>query len=617
MTPREFADPAPRLKSAFGGRYTIERELGAGGMATVYLTTDHKHNRDVAVKVMKPELAAEVGRDRFLREIEIVGQLIHPHILPLYDSGVVDDLCYFIMPNIAGDTLRDRLDREGQLPIDEAIRIASEIADGLAYAHSQGVIHRDIKPQNIMLEAGHAVISDFGLALALDGVSANRLTDSGFSVGTPLYMSPEQASAQRRIDGRADIYSLGCVLYEMLAGHPPFQGTTLPAVISQHAVAPPPSLRIVRPTVGERLEAVCFRALAKSPADRFATAEEMMRALTEVSHERVRVGEVGSTGRGAGSPGAGLAVPVDRAGGFVDRIAARLPVVSSQSLLKAAIWIPAGAVLLMVVGFFTTLLYDTQLQIPARFTPSESNYLAVGAQALFPSVVYAFTFIIVALILYYLIRMMAALAGAIPGIGSTLKSSEQRLTTSWNRFWSSARPRTMSDLFLIVAVAISVLGIVLMSPVIGAVYASDSAALGCENRDALRRFQPALTLLILGLATARFQLFRWVRTKTGSVRGCGMGWWGSGALIVLLIILMTVPWRILWADAERVRVGDDRGYVVHETESELVIYNAVEGTTRTYGKADPSAFDRYGIRGYLFEEPHVFESGLFDCTYLD
>jgi serine/threonine-protein kinase len=198
-----MSDPADRIGSVFAGRYTLERELGAGGMATVYLTTDHKHHRKVAVKVLRPEFAAAVGRDRFLREIETVGHLTHPHILPLHDSGVVGDLCYFVMPYVPDAmSLRTRLDREGPLPIEEAIQITREIADGLAYAHANRVIHRDIKPANIMLEAGHAVIADFGIALALDGVPTERLTDTGFSLGTPHYMSPEQAHAGRRTEDR-------------------------------------------------------------------------------------------------------------------------------------------------------------------------------------------------------------------------------------------------------------------------------------------------------------------------------------------------------------------------------------------------------------------------------
>jgi len=213
-----MTDALGRLTAALAGRYRIESELGAGGMATVYLAQDLKHRRQVAIKVLKPELASVLGPERFLREIEIAAQLTHPHILPLYDSGEAEGLLYYVMPYVEGESLRDRITREKQLPLDDALQVARETADALSYAHSHGVIHRDIKPENILLESGHAVVADFGIARAISAAGGERLTETGLAVGTPAYMSPEQAAGEKNLDGRSDLYALGCVLYEMLAG---------------------------------------------------------------------------------------------------------------------------------------------------------------------------------------------------------------------------------------------------------------------------------------------------------------------------------------------------------------------------------------------------------------
>ena len=267
-----------RLQAAVGDRYSVERRLGRGGMATVFLARDQKNARAVAVKVLHPELATGLGIERFKREIAIAGALVHPHIVALLDSGQAEGLLFYFMPYIQGETLRQRLQREGQLAIDDALRIVGDIAEAIAYAHSQGVIHRDIKPENILFAAGHWVVTDFGIARAITALRQDLFTDTGIILGTPEYMSPEQVGAH--VDGRSDIYSLGCVLYELLAGEPPFTGPTAQAVFARHAVDAPPSLRSVRPTVSEPLEGVVFQALAKVPADRFATAADFRDALT-------------------------------------------------------------------------------------------------------------------------------------------------------------------------------------------------------------------------------------------------------------------------------------------------------------------------------------------------
>ncbi len=248
-------------------------------MATVYLARDLKHHRPVALKVLHPELAYALGADRFLREIEVAANLSHPHILPLFDSGEVTGLLYYVMPYVEGESLRDRLTRETQLPVDEALGIAREVADALAYAHGQGVVHRDIKPENILLSGGHALVADFGIARALGQAGSARLTETGMAVGTAAYMSPEQASGASQIDGRSDVYSLGCVLYEMLAGEPPYTGPTPQAIVAKRFSDPVPRVRRVRPTVPEAVEQCVLRALAPVPADRFATAEQFAQAF--------------------------------------------------------------------------------------------------------------------------------------------------------------------------------------------------------------------------------------------------------------------------------------------------------------------------------------------------
>jgi len=272
-----------RLKAALADRYAIDRELGHGGTATVYLAQDLKHGRSVAVKVLRPELAAALGAERFLREIEIAARLTHPHILPLHDSGEAAGFLYYVMPFVEGESLRDRLHREPQLPIDEAVKIAREVATALSHAHSQDVVHRDIKPENILVSGGEAVVADFGIARAIVAAGAETLTDTGLAVGTPGYMSPEQATGAMQLDGRSDVYSLGCVLYEMLAGHPPFLGTTAQEILARHSLDAVPPLRTIRPELPEAVELAVRKALAKSPADRFATAAAFSEAMTQAS----------------------------------------------------------------------------------------------------------------------------------------------------------------------------------------------------------------------------------------------------------------------------------------------------------------------------------------------
>jgi serine/threonine-protein kinase len=269
-----------RISAALAGRYRVEREIGVGGMATVFLAHDEKHDRDVAIKVLHPDLGAALGGERFLVEIKTTAKLQHPHILPLLDSGEADALLYYVMPFVAGETLRARLERERQLPIDDALRIAREVADALGAAHAVGIVHRDIKPENILLQRGHALVADFGIALAVQVASSARMTQTGLSLGTPQYMSPEQAMGDKHIDARSDIYALGAVTYEMLTGEPPFTGASVQAIVAKVMNAEPEAPTLIRKTIPPGVEATVLRALAKLPADRQSTAAEFATGLT-------------------------------------------------------------------------------------------------------------------------------------------------------------------------------------------------------------------------------------------------------------------------------------------------------------------------------------------------
>src|SRR5688572_26637793 len=267
------------LANAMQDRYRLERELGSGGMATVYLAQDLRHGRQVAVKVLHPELSAVLGGERFLSEIKTTAALQHPHILPLFDSGDANGNLFYVMPLVEGETLRSRLSREKQLPIADAVRLAREVAGALDYAHRHGVIHRDIKPENILLHDGRAVVADFGIALAVQSAGGQRMTQTGLSLGTPQYMSPEQAMGEREITARSDIYALGVVAYEMLTGDPPFTGSTTQSIVARVLTEEPRPIGPQRKSVPEEVEAAVLTALEKLPADRFGSAAEYAAAL--------------------------------------------------------------------------------------------------------------------------------------------------------------------------------------------------------------------------------------------------------------------------------------------------------------------------------------------------
>src|SRR4051812_19920902 len=276
-------DSGQDLSNAVADRYRVDREIGRGGMASVFLARDLRHDRDVAIKVLHPELAAALGADRFLAEIKTTARLQHPHILPLLDSGEANGVLFYVMPFVAGETLRERLDREHLLPIDDAMRIAREIGDALEYAHRIGVIHRDIKPENILLQDGHALVADFGIALAVQQAGGARMTQTGLSLGTPNYMSPEQAMGERTIDARTDQYALAAVVYEMLVGPPPSPGSAVQAIVAKLRPGRPPRIATQRDRGPPHVEAAVFRALEKIPADRWASVHDFTDALRDAT----------------------------------------------------------------------------------------------------------------------------------------------------------------------------------------------------------------------------------------------------------------------------------------------------------------------------------------------
>ncbi len=335
-----------RLSAGLADRYRIERELGAGGMATVYLAHDLKHDRDVAIKVLHPDLGAALGAERFLSEIKTTAKLQHPHILALLDSGAADGLLYYVMPLVTGETLRARLERERQLPIADALRIAREVASALDYAHRQGVIHRDIKPENILLHDGQAIVADFGIALAVQSAGGQRMTQTGLSLGTPQYMSPEQAMGDRTVDVRSDIYALGAVTYEMLTGDAPFTGSSVQAIVARVLTEKPQAISTVRDTVPVGAEQAVLRALSKLPADRFESAKEFIDALgREGQPTVVRTGATAASARTSRGllAGTALLAIVGGLGWFAwwrasrgDRAAAALP-------LRFTVEQPSGA----------------------------------------------------------------------------------------------------------------------------------------------------------------------------------------------------------------------------------------------------------------------------------
>ena len=346
-----MTDPLDLLRAALEGRYAVERPIGQGGMATVYLAMDVRHDRPVAVKVLRSELAASIGADRFLREIKVAATLQHPNILGLFDSGEASGLLYYVMPFVEGESLRDRLNREQQLPLHDALQIVREAAEALAYAHERGIIHRDIKPENILLQQGHALVADFGIARALSQAGGEKLTQTGMAVGTPHYMSPEQSLGSEQVDARSDVYSLGCVLYELLVGQPPFSGPNAMAILARHSMEAVPSLQVVRQSIPDEVEDAVMQALEKTPADRFQTmvqfAEVLEEAEAETALQRTAARRAATVRRASGATAARR-----RASGAAPTEKGSLParVIAVGRAQGARFWVPAAALLLVAGG---------------------------------------------------------------------------------------------------------------------------------------------------------------------------------------------------------------------------------------------------------------------------
>ena len=366
-----MSDPIVRLNAALEGRYAIERKLGEGGMATVYLADDLKHERKVALKVLKPELAAVVGAERFLAEIKTTANLQHPHILPLHDSGEADSFLFYVMPYVEGETLRDRIDREHQLPVDQAVKITTNVAEALDYAHRQGVIHRDIKPANILMQDGKPVISDFGIALAVGVAGGGQLTETGLSLGTPHYMSPEQATGDQNVGPQTDTYALGCVLHEMLVGEPPYTGPNAQAVLGQIIAGETASVTRKRPSVPANVDAAVRKALEKLPADRFTTAEGLLRALGDHGFRHGVTAGAASVGNGHIWASSGLVALTVLAGAVIGVIASPL------------VWLRADGSTASVVRFDVTVPDAERVSIqggtPLSLSPDGAHLVFVGS----------------------------------------------------------------------------------------------------------------------------------------------------------------------------------------------------------------------------------------------
>ena len=590
-----MGDHFERFQTALADRYRLKREIGSGGSATVFLAEDVKHRRQVAVKVLQPELAAVLGGERFVREIEIAAGLRHPHILPLHDSGCANGVFYYVMPLVEGESLLDKLRREKQLAIGEAVDITREVADALAYAHARGVVHRDIKPANIMLEAGHAVVTDFGVALLVQTVDSERLTGTGLSLGTAQYMSPEQAAGERQIDGRSDVYSLGCVLYEMLGGDPPFTGSTAQAIVARKMVEPVPSLRVVRDKVPEALERVTMKALERTPADRYRTAAQFAAALAETPLEQddraSRVSPPATEAHRAQWPD-------------------RTPSMSRILGLTAMYALVAG-LFLTAVGFLSTTTFDIKLQIPAEYTPSRADFPIVGARAVIPSAIFAFIGLAAFVFLRYALRVSTGAMRRLPRVGSTLDKWRRRSSASWQQLWQPVKPANIAEGYFIGAIVVSVVVLGMFWRLIAAVtWATDTEVLSCSFRAFHHTYTIVMTILITGTALVWHRVFRYLKGRPVHGGSFALARWGGLAWIGILVMFMALPWRLLWDNYhERALLDGERVYILMETNDDLLIYDPTKGATSQYRKADAPALERLGTAGYLFEGLEEWISG--------
>ena len=598
-----ITDRLQALTASLADRYVIEREVGRGGMATVYLARDVKHRRQVAIKVLHPELAAAIGRERFLREIEVAARLRHPHILPLHDSGDADGTLYFVMPYVEGESLRDKLEREKQLAIDEALHVAREVADALAYAHAHGVVHRDIKPANILLESNHAVVTDFGIALV--PAASDRLTATGLSPGTPEYMSPEQATGEREVDARSDIYSLGCVLYEMLCGDAPYTGADPQAVLARKISQPIPSVRVVRPTVTLSLERVTQKALARTPADRFRTAAEFAEALAAASGAQA----------GAAAPHAGTAPGVRESletglepapGPSMEVFPARGAPLSRRLGIGVAYLVAAG-VLLTAIGFLTTAVYDVKLRVPSQFTPSRTDFPVLGIRAVIPGLTIAFVVLAGYVVLEYLARLVVVGLRRVRPLGPRLVTWQRRSADTWHRLWGRTNPVAVAELYFIMSLVVSVAVLSRFWPLLASLWSGTTEPLSPSFRSLHRGYTVAMTVLITGLGLAWRRVFRYLDARQATGGRLGLAKWGGVAWIVILVLLMTMPWRLLWQNEHpRALLQGERVYILLERGSDLLLYNAERGVTERHRQGEDPELLLQNTVGYVFEDAEAF-----------
>ncbi len=580
-----MTDQLDLLESELSDRYAIERELGRGGMATVYLAEDLKLQRKVALKVLRLELAASLGAERFLREITITAQLTHPNILPLHDSGQAGGTLYYTMPYVEGESLRNRLDREKQLSIKDALEITKEVADALGHAHSLGIVHRDIKPENILLQDGHAVVADFGIARAVTEAGGERLTETGLAIGTPAYMSPEQASGSPQIDARSDVYSLASVLYEMLSGEVLFTGPSARAVIAKVLSLPATPVRMLRASVPEGVERAILIALHKSAPDRFATAAEFVAAL----EAGVRV-----------EPEPWLPGLTEPAVPHSTRSRWRV-IANGAAYLMGALFVFAA------IGLLTTVVYDVKMQLPSAYTPSRTDFPVVGVRAATPAIILGFAVLFVILVLKYVMRFPIFLLRRFLGLGPALDQWVRRTTTGWRTMWGSIHTTAVAELFFVVSVVASLLVLFPYRRLLAALWSDETAVLSCSFRPLHQSYTIAMITVLAVLAVGWIGVSRYLRRRRARGAGVAVARWGGLAWMVILVMMMTMPWRLLYLNYhQRALLNGERAYILYERDADLVIYNAEQRSTQQYRKDGSYNLELLNTMGYVFESAEEF-----------
>ena len=566
-------------------RYRIERELGRGGMGVVHLAWDGKNRRNVAVKVLRPEVAAVVGRDRFLREIEVAGSLSHPHILPLHDSGEEDGSLYYVMPYVAGETLADRMRREGMLDIADSLRIAGDVADALAYAHQRGIVHRDIKPANVLLDAGHAIVSDFGLAILISSIEESRLTSTGITVGTPIYMSPEQSLGRRDVDGRSDIYSLGCVLYEMLCGEAPF-GTREPQAILARKMGTPPPMRVARETIPESVERITFKALCRNPADRFRSAGDLGQALRVATMEQH------------------LASPAQLVIDSIDGGATATARTGTNELRPFSLaWnlAAAGAVLGVCVlsGLLANRVYDVTLGMPAAHSSNVLQALRVGPKALAPGLILGTIWFAAYLLVKQLVRLFIAWLNAEPSIEQSLRN--WRSSTGTLRRAATISPAIVAEVLFAASIVASFAVLFLFGSFLSEIWNGNTSIFAKDCHDLYHRYSIAMSGAVVALAGGWLRALRYLRARSATPSSLRLVRIGGAVVILVMILSMTAAWRLYFDnDRPRALLEGQPVYLLHDEPDDIVLYHARTREVRHFHRAVP-ALTRLGTEGYIYE----------------